>query len=568
MAAVESDYIVPILHVGEAADGSPFIVMPLLQGEALESRLKREPVSPAGLVLKVAREVADGLAAAHAKGLIHRDIKPGNIWLEGDLSAKPLNEQIRRCKILDFGLVRSVGGSDVQLTGTGAIMGSPAYMSPEQARGETVDHRTDLFSLGATLYRTATGKLPFDGPTPMAVLIALSTEPQAPVSTRARHLPTALANLIDQLMSNDPADRPQSAAEVSAAVRQIVRALKAKRTAPEPLTPTVRSPALPPVPRDLLDAAPVETSTVQPLNEPEDDDTEVEPDPPTTNRGRGMWVIVAAVGLLALVALGWLLAGTFGDKKPDAEVVKQETPKTDGSPNPDVAKREELPKTDGPKNSDPPKQVPLPKGGETNFEAERKAAEWVLSLGGKLRVEDDVRDIMNPKDLPKGPFRLTHVRRNSDERVNNTSLAVFKDCKHLERIDFGDTKMGDVGLSYFSGCTNLESLDIGSTKVSDKSAETIERFKNLTYLDVGLTHVTREGAEALAKALPRCEVQMGRGPVDRGQVRTEEVARRLTRTSALRWGESGRPFLQDTAPPTSSRPPRRPPRTPTATTGR
>ena len=83
-AAVEHDNIVPIWQVGEAADGSPFIAMPFLQGEMLDARLKREPVADLGIILKVAREVAEGLAAAHARGLIHRDIKPGNVWLEGD----------------------------------------------------------------------------------------------------------------------------------------------------------------------------------------------------------------------------------------------------------------------------------------------------------------------------------------------------------------------------------------------------------------------------------------------------------------------------------------------------
>src|SRR5580692_10375983 len=99
-AAVEHDNIVPIWQVGEAADGNPFIAMPFLQGEMLEARLKREPIQPVGTILKVAREVAEGLAAAHAKGLIHRDIKPTNVWIEGDPDAKNLAQQVRRCKIL------------------------------------------------------------------------------------------------------------------------------------------------------------------------------------------------------------------------------------------------------------------------------------------------------------------------------------------------------------------------------------------------------------------------------------------------------------------------------------
>lgn len=134
-AALEHDNIVPIWQIGEAADGSPFIVMPFLQGETLESRLKREPIAPLSIILKVALEVAEGLAAAHVKGLIHRDIKPANVWLEGDPTAPQVSQQVRRCKILDFGLARSMSDKDAQLTSTGIILGTPAYMSPEQAGG-------------------------------------------------------------------------------------------------------------------------------------------------------------------------------------------------------------------------------------------------------------------------------------------------------------------------------------------------------------------------------------------------------------------------------------------------
>ena len=164
-AAVEHDNIVPILHVGEAADGSPFIAMPFLQGEMLESCLKRERITPVGILLKVALEVAEGLAAAHAKKLIHRDIKPANVWLDGDLAAQKISQQIRRCKILDFGLARSMSVTDIQLTGTGYAIGTPAYMAPEQASGEEVDQRTDLFSLGAMLYQMATGNCRSQGRT-------------------------------------------------------------------------------------------------------------------------------------------------------------------------------------------------------------------------------------------------------------------------------------------------------------------------------------------------------------------------------------------------------------------
>src|SRR5207249_3762400 len=113
-------------------------------------------------VVRIAREVADGLAAAHEHGLIHRDVKPANVWLEA---------HSQRAKILDFGLARSAGGHS-GLTQTGGVVGTPEFMSPEQARGEDLDGRSDLFSLGAVLYSLCTGQKPFHGNSVMAVLTA------------------------------------------------------------------------------------------------------------------------------------------------------------------------------------------------------------------------------------------------------------------------------------------------------------------------------------------------------------------------------------------------------------
>ena len=315
-AAVEHENIVPIWGIGEADDGSAFIAMPFLQGEMLADRLRRQPVAGLSVLLKVAREVADGLAAAHAKGLIHRDIKPGNIWLEGDLASKDLTQQIRRCKILDFGLARSVEKDDSQLTASGAILGTPAYMAPEQARAEKVDHRADLFSLGVMLYRMATGKMPFLGANSMAVLIALATETPTPVRTLNPNLLPALADLIERLMCKDPAGRPQSAAEVSAAVRQIVRELQSK-----PSTTSVAAPAAPaakpsaPVaweevteaevvaPPTAPRPAPVKAAPAVKAFEIEEDEPKPVRTPkrkPAAKGSRKPWLIAA--GVLALVA--------------------------------------------------------------------------------------------------------------------------------------------------------------------------------------------------------------------------------------------------------------------------
>src|SRR5207247_654376 len=140
-ASIEHDNIVHIYHVGEDR-GIPFLAMQLLRGTSLEDLLKRSPVLKIKQVLRVGIQIAEGLAAAHQRGLIHRDIKPGNIWLEPTGGG--------RVKILDFGLARVTAG-EIGITQSGTILGTPAYMPPEQARGEKVDHRCDLYSLGCVL---------------------------------------------------------------------------------------------------------------------------------------------------------------------------------------------------------------------------------------------------------------------------------------------------------------------------------------------------------------------------------------------------------------------------------
>ncbi len=214
-AAIEHDHIVPIYQVDEDRD-VPFLAMKLLVGESLEARLEREKSLPPDEVIRIGQEIAEGLAAAHERGLIHRDIKPANVWLE---------EGRDRVKIVDFGLALALDDEeDERLTGEKYLVGTPLYMSPEQASGDLpLDHRTDLFSLGVVLYRMATGELPFRGKKTFHILSALATKtPPAPRELNP-DVPRRLSDFIMALLSKDPDDRPKNARVVVAALGDLAQ---------------------------------------------------------------------------------------------------------------------------------------------------------------------------------------------------------------------------------------------------------------------------------------------------------------------------------------------------------
>ncbi|OAI55012.1 hypothetical protein AYO44_13745 [Planctomycetaceae bacterium SCGC AG-212-F19] len=219
-AALEHDHIVPIYHVSEER-GVPYLVMPMLKGASLEDWLKKKGSSlTVGQILKLGREIAKGLAAAHEVGLIHRDIKPANIWLDATTGG--------RVKILDFGLARPAE-TDAQITQSGIIVGTPAYMAPEQATGQKIDGRADLFSLGVVLYRLCSGRLPWKGETAMATLMAVATEEATPLDQLKPELPPALTDLVMKLLAKKPDDRPKSAKAVVEAIVAIEKSLAADK---------------------------------------------------------------------------------------------------------------------------------------------------------------------------------------------------------------------------------------------------------------------------------------------------------------------------------------------------
>jgi hypothetical protein len=234
-AAVRDDHVIGIYAVEEAEE-LPYLVMEYISGESLQQRLDRNGPLELNEILRIGHQTACGLAAAHAQGLIHRDVKPANILLENG---------VERVKITDFGLARAV--DDASLTQSGVVAGTPQYMAPEQAQGGVVDHRADLFSLGSVLYAACTGRAPFRASGSMAVLKRVCEVAPSPIRQSHPETPQWLVDIITKLHAKDPADRFQSAAEVAELLANHLAHIQDPSVAPLPQLVAVASKARPPV---------------------------------------------------------------------------------------------------------------------------------------------------------------------------------------------------------------------------------------------------------------------------------------------------------------------------------
>lgn len=206
-AQLQHPHIVPLLSAGES-DGLPYFTMPFIAGESLQVKLARTGELPVSETVRILRDVASALAYAHDNGVMHRDVKPGNVLLSGGVAV-----------VTDFGVAKAISASThsgaPNLTTLGVALGTPAYMAPEQASGDLqIDHRADLYSLGVMTYEMLAGRTPFSGRPTMSVLAAHVVEAPEPIDRLRPAVHPILATLVMQCLAKRPADRPQSAAEV------------------------------------------------------------------------------------------------------------------------------------------------------------------------------------------------------------------------------------------------------------------------------------------------------------------------------------------------------------------
>src|SRR5438034_9749262 len=208
-ARLEHPHIVPIYKVGGYKNEVLYIVMRCLDGPSLRQLLEKHQRLSLRDAARIARQVADALGHAHLHGIVHRDVKPDNILLDS----------AGHVLVTDFGIAKAAQEASVsQLTTEGMVVGTPHYMSPEQATGERVDGRSDIYALGVVLYQMLAGTPPFEGESAQSVLMKQATVDPVPIRQLRGEVPAALAAVIERMLAKDPADRYQTAEDVSRAL--------------------------------------------------------------------------------------------------------------------------------------------------------------------------------------------------------------------------------------------------------------------------------------------------------------------------------------------------------------
>jgi serine/threonine protein kinase len=416
----------------------PYLVMELVAGETLQQRLDRTGRLEPAEVVQIGRQIAEGLAAAHAMGLIHRDIKPANILIEAGPD--------QRVKITDFGLARAA--DDASLTQSGVICGTPMYMAPEQAQSEALDPRADLFSLGSVLYMMCSGQPPFQAGSTLAVLKRVVEDTPRPIPEIVPDVPPWLCEIITQLHAKKPEGRIGTAREVADRLERGVTGMRRPR-----------------------------------------------------HRIR-RWA-AAAVLLLLLGGLGATEA--TGVTNVRGTVIDLFSPKE--TPVVEADDAGSGVKIDGPAKEEPAlkktaiKKPPEPKDNRAQTpirDPDRRAAEYVLSLHGKVQINEQDREIEAAADLPRRAFRLTWVNLGGSSwlgsrQVRDAGLTYLAHCDHLTYLNLDEAPLDDAGLTRLKGCKKLTYLNLGHTWVTDVGLANLRDCKDLGHLNLDRTAVGDAG---------------------------------------------------------------------------
>jgi len=294
-ASLNAPCIVSVYDTGED-NGVPYIVMEYVEGRTLRDILQTEGRLLPQRALEVAADICAALDVAHGAGIVHRDIKPGNVMLT------PRGE----VKVMDFGIARAVADTSSTMTQTAAVIGTAAYLSPEQARGEHVDARSDIYSTGCLLYELVTGTPPFTGDSPVAVAYQHVREPAVPPSDHDTSLTPEIDAIVMKALAKRVEDRYQSAAAMRADIERYLAGHPVRATAP-PLPPDPQTTVVPAYANDPVTQSTITTQAVP----PDDDDG---------GSRTGLFVLLGALLVALIVGAAFLLPSLFEDSPEQVQV--------------------------------------------------------------------------------------------------------------------------------------------------------------------------------------------------------------------------------------------------------
>lgn len=402
--------IIAVHDFDQTEDGLAYIVMNKLEGEDLAERLHQVGVLSFEESRRILRELAGALSEAHRVGVLHRDIKPSNIFLATTPGAP------ERAVLLDFGLVKMMGDDASKLTATGLTLGTPAYMSPEQARGIEVDERTDVYSLAATLFEMLSGQAPFVAPHPTALIARLLADPPPRLSTVARSaIPAELDELLVRCLAKSPHERPSSVLELSVALDAMGPAVTVGATVPDAL-PSTRAFATPAgvTPRTHPAAAKPGAAGA---NTPATRVARPTPAAHATGGRRAPLVIgasiVVAAGILGAALLLPALLSTDGTDVGSADIASE-----------DIASGDVLPT----ELAQPPDVISLDGAlGQVGFEAQDIVVTAAPDAGAEDAAAVDIAPDANIVEPPRGRRRRRPAPEPTDDATEPTEIPVSMD---------------------------------------------------------------------------------------------------------------------------------------------
>jgi serine/threonine protein kinase len=448
-AAVIDDNVMPIYHVAEW-QGVPYLVTQYSGGVTLQKRIEQHGPLELKQILRIGLQTAKGLAAAHAQGLVHRDVKPSNILLD---------ETVERATLTDFGLARAV--DDATITRTGFIAGTPQYMSPEQVRSGHVDARSDLFSLGSVLYAMCTGRPPFQADNSYAILRRITDEQPRSIREINPDIPSWMSSTISKLMSKQPDDRYQSANEVA----ELLTGCLAH----------VQQPQITSLPSSLV------TSESQ-------------------TRSRFRLFRAAAISMMGIIGLGLIMLAMLqlpSDKpKPPERAAKGDRAAVDSDEQLDSSKGTDRSKNNG-RSVDAVNQEFLQR-------VQNEQKNVFPSLPFKVNAEGQVVELsMYEFQLQPGDAltisRMTMLTRLNlqGSNISDDDLRHLSRLTNLEELNLWHTRIGNAGVAAIVGMTSLKSLQLGDTKITDSALPDLGKLTELRQLALARTKITDEGLKSL-----------------------------------------------------------------------